>query len=333
MRNHLPVRLRRAMREMNRNLNVRNFGLRSRDVGRALISAYRLKGNGKATNATVKTALIAFKVYLKNEFNINDLRKVNRSHVLAFASNLNDKFERGEISASTAQNYLSPVNVALENARLDQSCKVDGVRSAGLPSRSGIADRYKGVTLEQHERAKSLVSERLSVQLDLQRELGLRLKESCLINAKATLEQALLEGKVDIIYGTKGGRLRTLNIESHSQIETLQRAAILQGKNYSLIPEKQTWSQYQAQVYRDISNTGINFHAERHHFANDLYEKIVGCESPVKARISHTQRHIYMADKLAVSLLKAKQIDIEARLYIAKALGHSRVSISNNYLG
>lgn len=50
---------------MNRNLNVRNFGLRSRDATRALMTAYQMKGNGYASNATVQSALRTFTRFLK----------------------------------------------------------------------------------------------------------------------------------------------------------------------------------------------------------------------------------------------------------------------------
>lgn len=318
---------------MNRNLNVRNFGLRSRDVTRALITAYQIKGNGYASNATVKSALRAFSGYLKENYDIKDLRKVERKHVLTFANQLNDRYERGEISASTAQNYLSPVNVAMENARLDRKCRVNAVRDSGLPTRTGITSTDHSATLKTHKNTLQNVSSRLGIQLSLQRELGLRFKESCLINAHQALEQSLNSQSVHIEYGTKGGRVREVPIHSQSQIEALTRAAKIQGKNSSLLPKNQTWAQYQSQSYREISELPYHFHQERHHYANAMYERLMGAKSPVQNQIAHNQHHNYLANTLGILLIEAKDRDLYVRSCIAQNLGHSRVSITNNYLG
>ena len=318
---------------MNRNINARNFGLRSRDATRALITAYQLKGNGYTSNATVKSALRSFTEYLKGNYGIKDLRQIEREHVLSFANHLNDRFERGEISASTAQNYLSPVNVAMENARLDSKCRVEGVREAGLATRSGIATQEHSAALNAHQNALQSVSERLGVQLDLQRELGLRLKESCLLDAKQALNQALTKQNVHIEQGTKGGRPRQVSIHAQSQIDALQRAVRIQGKDSSLIPEHQTWAQYQSQVYRELASQALHCHQERHHFANAMYERLMGVKSPVQSNVSHQSHHAYLASVLGISKSEAKIRDEQVRLAVAEALGHSRISITNNYLG
>lgn len=318
---------------MNRNLNVRNFGLRSRDANRALMTAYQMKGNGYTSNATVQSALRAFTQFLKENYDIKDLRKVEHFHVKGFAEQLNERYERGEISASTAQNYLSPINVAMENARLDTKCRVEGVKEAGLPTRIGVTTQDHSATLSAHQNALQSVSERLGVQLDLQRELGLRLKESCLLNAREALNQALTKQNVHIELGTKGGRSRQVPIHAQSQIEALQRAVMVQGKESSLIPETQTWAQYQSQVYRNLGSQSLHCHQERHHFANAMYERLMGVKSPVQSGISHQSHHAYLASMLGISKSEAKSRDEQVRLCVAEALGHSRISITNNYLG
>ncbi|MBE4219096.1 integrase, partial [Vibrio parahaemolyticus] len=82
-------------------------------------------------------------------------------------------------------------------------CRVEGVREAGLPTRTGIATQDHSATLNAHQNALQSVSERLGGQLDLQRELGLRLKESCLLDARQALNQALTQQSVHIKQGTK----------------------------------------------------------------------------------------------------------------------------------
>ena len=318
---------------MQRNMNVRNFGLRSRDATRALIAAYQIKGNGYGANSTVKTALSHFTNHVKDHFGIKDLRDIKREHVLSYASMLNEKFEREELSASTAQNYLSPVNVALENARLDRVCRVDAVREAGLPTRSGIAVEDRSASKSQHDHAVNKLPDHLGIKLELQREIGLRFKESCLIDAQAALLQAQEKGKVTIENGTKGGRPREVAIHAPSQIKALQRAAEEQNKSRSLVPSEQTWSQYQSLSYREMINVGISFHQERHAYANARYTQLTGCKSPVQAKVPHREHIEHMAKTLNISIDRAKHLDIEARKKVSGELGHSRISITNNYLG
>ncbi|TKE77768.1 integrase [Vibrio sp. F12] len=319
--------------KMNRNMNARNFGLRSSNMGRALITAYQLKSNGDNTKNQCKTALNDFVQHLK-EHGVNDLKKVERSDVLSYAQSLNERFEKGELSASSAQNYLSKVNVAMENARLDKACRVEGVKESGLPNRTGIASQDHSVTQEQHNQALELLSPRLSAQLELQRTMGLRFKESSLIDAKGALQHAKETGVIKIEFGTKGGRYREFNINNQEQIRALERAAEIQGEHRSMIPNELSWKQYQNQCNREIQKSGIKFHGERHHYANQRYEALTGVKSPVRAELSHGNPHLnHLAQQREITLTEAKQLDQSARLQIAQELGHGRIGITNNYLG
>ena len=133
--------------------------------------------------------------------------------------------------------------------------------------------------------------------------------------------------------GTKGGRPRELDITRDSQISALQRCADIQKNDYSMIPTAQTWAQYQTNAYHQIAKTNIRFHQERHHYANERYLQLTHCKSPVAAGVEHTKHVDHLANKLQISKNEARALDKEARLQIARELGHSRVSISNNYLG
>lgn len=314
-------------------MTARNFGLKTKNVTRALVTAYQLKSNGDNSKNNCKSALSDFAKHLKEQ-GINDLRRVQKEHVMSYADKLSERYENGDISASTAQNYLSSVNVAMENARLDRKCHVDGVREANLPNRTGIATDYKGVTQTEHDNASKTLSERLRAQLNLQRELGLRFKESSLLDAHRALKHAETTKMIRIEYGTKGGRSREFAVSSAKQIEVLRRAAQVQGGDRSLIPKDLSWAQYQTRCYRELKNTEIRFHGERHHFANARYEALTGVQSPVQAGISHgAEHHQFIAEKLSISLSEAKLLDEAARLQVSQELGHSRVSITNNYLG
>lgn len=316
----------------NRNMNVRNFGLGSRDMGRALLTAYRENGNSFASNQLAKNNLKNFADFVKTEFEIKDLRKLERSHVEAYAAHLNARFETGEVAGDRIRNQLSHLNQALENARRDQTLRLSA-KDAGFPSKSGISTHDKSVPQYVHEAAKSTISERLSVQLDLQRAIGLRFKESCLIDAKNVLAEAQATGVIAISSGTKGGRDREIPVTSEQQLQALQRAAEIQGSWRSLVPENQSWSEYQAEAYREIRSTNVLFHGERHAYANSRYETLVGLPTPVQAGIPHRERHTFIAKELGISIEEAKAVDHAARMQVSRELGHSRIAITNSYLG
>jgi hypothetical protein len=318
---------------MDRKMNARNFGLRTSNVERALITAYQLKNNGDNTKNQCKTALKDFAQHLKGE-GINDLRKVDKCNVMSYAQSLNERFENGDLSASAAQNYLSKVNVSMENARLDKACHIQGVKEAGLPNRTGIAAQDHSVTQDQHHQALEALSPRLSAQLELQRTMGLRFKESCLIDVHNTLKHAQKTGNIRIESGTKGGRPREFPMNNKEQMTALERASEIQGKQRSMIPTELSWKQYENQCHREIQKTGIKFHGERHHYANERYEALTGVKSPVRSGLSHGKvHHQYIATQLKVTLSEAKEINKLVRLQIAQELGHGRVGITNSYLG
>ena len=210
-------------------MNANNFGLGNRDVARAMLNAYKSLGSSFASVQAAKSAYNAFSAHLK-ENGIKDLREVEKTHVASFTGFLEGK------SASTIQNYISFVNQAMSVARLDDKCHVNAVRDLGVENRTGINTEDKSISTVQHEQWKSAVGERLGVQLDLQRALGLRFKESCLINARQSLQEAIEKRAVTISEGTKGGRDRIVPITSEKQLEVLSRASEVQGEDRSMIP-------------------------------------------------------------------------------------------------
>lgn len=317
---------------MKRNLNARNHGLGNRDIARALSNAYKVSGNGMNSNHITKTAFKVFSNYCKAE-NVKDLRKLTHEHVKAYAEHLLEKHENGDLSVSTIHNYLSPINRALEVAKLSNSHTVHAVRDAGFPSRSGISQYDKSISAELHQSVKNDVSERLAVQIELQRELGLRFKESCLIDAKATLSHAMKNGKIKIEDGTKGGREREFSITSAQQITVLEKAAEIQKTDRSLVPASMSWNDYRNECYRATNKHNHKFHGERHHFANERYSVLVGAQSPVRAGVTHCEHIEYLALQLDISKSEAREIDQRARMQVSVELGHGRISITNSYLG
>lgn len=270
------------------NPDAKNFGLLSRDMGKAGLNALKEDMQSRGSIATMSDRFNQFASYARSELNIRDMRQLERSHVQQYAEHLKERFEGGEINAATAQNYLSAVNRVMEIARGDQALRVEPVRQAGLPQRSGICTESHAVPQEKHEQAISQVSDRLAAQMELQRALGLRFEESCKMDATRALSQAMLRGAVSVSEGTKGGRDRIVPVTSERQIQALKNASEIQGDHRSLIPSNQTYREYQQQCYRE---SPIPFHGERHTYAHDRYQGITGQPCPVSAGIEHGKAH------------------------------------------
>lgn len=323
------------MRSERANPNARNFGLKSRDMGKAGLNALREGMKSFSSIATIHDRWNRFATWVRSEHGVRDMRNVEQGHLLAYGAHLLDRFEAGQLSASTAQNYLSAVNRVMELARGDRQVRVDPVREAGLPKRSGIAtaETARAVTQEGHDSAVSALPPRLAALLELQRNLGLRFEESAKIDAGRALQQAL-GGAVMIRDGTKGGREREIPITSQSQVEALRTATAIQGRDRSMIPADRSYVEFRQEAYQEMRGKSITFHGERHHYAQERYRVLIGAECPVRAGVAHGRaHHSYLAKRLGVSVRVAKMLDGEVRAEIARELGHGRIDVTNSYLG
>jgi hypothetical protein len=190
-----------------------------------------------------------------------------------------------ELSALTisVKAAIAAVNVVLSLARGDYLLRVTAVGDAGLASRSGIAKEDKSVSIANHLAAVGRASSVVAVLLELQRELGLRFEESVKIDAQKAYAQALDKGLVSITAGTKGGRVREVPIISNSQLNALKSAADYQQfyKIKSMIAAGQTYIDFRHAAYNEVRVLSINFHGERHAYAIQRYQTLVGVGAPV----------------------------------------------------
>ena len=315
----------------------RNFNLGSRDMGRAgqaaLNDAAQAGAVSFSTAATQGERWGQFADFAREELGVKYMEKVTPEGVIAYGERLQEKVEAGEMSAATAQNYVSAVNSVMAIATEGKWSSVSPTRDCGIDQRSGIATENRAISEAQHDELKAGVGERLGALLDLQRELGLRFEESAKINAAAALTEAKETGQVSIEAGTKGGLERTVPA-SQEAVSALERATAIQGKDRSMIPSEQSYASFQAESYRELREAGGNgFHCERHAFAQERYEALTGAPAPVVEGWGRDERFERLADALGVSVDEAKAIDQEARQQVAEELGHGRIEVTNAYLG
>ena len=313
-----------------------NFGLGSRNITIAAKNALSRAGKSFSSIATISQRFSHFATFAKETANIKIMEQIKRDDVLAYAKELAEKVNNGQMAAATAQNYLSAVNVVLSLARGDYGLRVTAVGDAGLASRSGIAKFDKSVSIADHLAAVGKASPVVGLMLEIQRELGLRFEESAKIDAVKAYAQAVEKGVVSITAGTKGGRVREVPITLNRQIVALKAAAEYQGfhKIKSMIATGQSYKDFRNNCYNEIRGLGVAFHGERHAYAINRYQSLVGVAPPVVVGIRKPSEHIaYIAKTLGISVKDAGSLDYSARLKISFELGHCRTSVTRSYLG
>jgi hypothetical protein len=307
----------------------RNYGAGTRDMARAGRFFSKQRSESYSTQATLSQRFGQFVDWAKQN-GISRLEQISKETLQAYA----DHLKSSDLSASSQQNRLSAVNVIISQARGDDSVRLTG-KEAGLTTRSGVATEYKG-HVERGE-----LSDRTQAIVDLARSFGLRFEEASKLDARSALEEAQKNGYVTIASGTKGGQSREVPISSEKQIETLKKAAEIQGKDRSMISSNKTYAEHQRESYRETSN----FHAERHAYANERYsdlmrEKLgIEIKSPVLSDKpegqSWSQYIASQAHAQGVSITPeiAREFDREVRLEISEELGHHRIDIVSSYIG
>lgn len=257
----------------------------------------------------------------------------------------------GLLAISTAQNRISAVNTVMKYATYGNWCSVsptaksncdtnkpaniptistcenlrsvkpEGKKGCGIKKRSNIRKTSPcGMDREQLlEDISDMDTNNIAVVM-LMRDLGLRSKEASLLNTEIALDQALRNGYIEIIKGTKGGRPRRLEDISSTQIETLQYAANAQGKRRNLITGEQSWKEWSEGTLRNIrealqSKNVSRLHELRAAYACGRYKMLTGYDAPI------------LGGKAP------KSLDRRARLIIAEELGHGRIDVTNSYLG
>lgn len=320
-------------RHERKNPNSPNFGLGSRDLSRAGLHALKEGMESFSSISTMHDRWRVFADFAKSELRLHNLKQIEKRHLQIYGANLRERFERGELSAATAQNYLSAVNRVLEIARGDRAVRLDPVRGAGLPQRSGICIESRAVSAEAHQQAVKAVGNRVCALMGLQRALGLRFAESAKIDAARALKQAENHGAVTVRDGTKGGRSRTVPITRPEQLAVLRSAAEIQGRDRSMIPASQSYIQFRNEMYAQIVNTETTYHGNRHYYAQQRYQTLVGVPCPVAAGIPHREHHQHLSSKLGISRGAARELDRAARMQVSNELGHGRIDVTNAYLG
>lgn len=162
----------------------------------------------------------------------------------------------------------------------------------------------------------------VGAQLEVMHAFGLRVTEAILFRPREADRQTY----IDVIYGTKGGRARTVLIRSTEQRAALDRAKAVAARTDrgSLVPRGKKPGQALNRLYYVMkvlgltkSQLGVTAHGLRHAHANDVYEIVAGEPSVVRGG----------------SRLLDRAVEEAARRAVTQDLGHARLGITASYLG
>lgn len=254
-------------------------------------------------------------------FKLDDVHQFKGRHVQALTQHWSEK----NLKPATIQNRISVLRTF--SSWIGKEGMVEASQNY-LPkeevTRSSIATEdkswsAKNINADEVIQRVSAKDQLVGLQLEFQKEFGLRVKESILLKPALADKSTFLA----VNLGTKGGRDRTVPIVTDSQRELLNRAKSLVG-NRSLGDPTKNLQQLQNRYYKVVReagitrDNGITSHGLRHQYASDRYQTIAGEASPVRGgSLSKTDR----------------EADCMARLSLSEELGHSREDVTTHYLG
>ncbi len=314
---------------------------------------------------------------------IRHLKNLDESKVLEIAEKIAEKVALEEIAGKTGATYISALNQIVDYANFyfDKDLKSLNYSDFDIHKETNYADR--AISEQQHQNFQNFLQENfekgeqfqaLSLAVELQREFGLRFRESAGLNEK-TIAKALQTGKLELGRQdwTKNARERTLEVQTEAQREALQKtqnflensgktnlAGAENAKSYREISRFRAFADSVRTEFSGKTGEKYNYHAERHAYAQRQYsakwEQKTGTaiQSPIQyyserlraqnwngegkfydAVSNHKIKNFleHAMEKTGLEKAEIKKIDKEIRMEISEALGHSRLDITNTYLG
>lgn len=260
------------------------------------------------------------------QFDIKKMEDVSWDVVWQYGCEKAVLVDAEEMTPSYAQNLVSAVNSVMSFATRGSWKSVAPVKDCGIQKRSAVRRNPPGaLNWDGYSQACIDVLEKMGPRalavIEFGMFFGLRSKEGSLIDAKKAMREANSHRSVRIVEGTKGGRPRDVPIISEKQMEVLERAAISQGSDYSMIPPELSWENWVGgplRKTRDLVNkaTGGGLHDLRAAYACERYFAVTGHLAPC-----------------AGGRIQDRAVDLAARLTIARELGHCRVDVVAEYVG
>jgi site-specific recombinase XerD len=234
---------------------------------------------GSAIEGKIETTLNT----LRETTGVRGLKQIESQVIEAYVSTLQDRVQEGSLSRHTAETYVSALNRIIEysNHFLGKNLESISQSQFGL-TRGSFQYVDRSVSKNTHEAFLSFLNQNndikaqsLKYSVELQREFGLRLRESLAIK-QTTIQQALSVGYLHLTGqdGTKNGRSRDIPIRTIEQKKLLKSIANFQKENNlkSLAPtthlrEQYSFSKNMQNAFNKSNSDYFHYHGERHAYA------------------------------------------------------------------
>ena len=278
----------------------------------------------------------------ENGYGVQKWQNISNKHV---ASVVQSWREQG-LSDKTIKEYLAGVRAvasAYGNDKISSNNADFGLeRGTSSPTnidKSANEQVYREV-VEKLANSSDINEQRLSVQIEYMRELGLRHEEARKLDAINAERQYSPSGQqyIRITDGTKGGKERWVPV-SERAAQALERGAALQkehGTKNLMDPKmsERQWERFAYRTARELGMTRANnctFHNLRHSFAQELFRAKAGFDAPVK--FQSREEFQAAAAKAAGSDWQNKYEQACRSVESALGHGHDRSDIRGTYIG
>ncbi len=228
---------------------------------------------------------------LREITDIDKLKDLDSDKIQTYLDTLYDKLQSGELSSATTSSYVSALNdiINYANEYAGKSLETVSAKDFNL-NRGGFKFHNNIVSQETHNQFLDFLKQQaqtdiraqaLMHSLTLQRELGLRLRESIRITKEA-ISQALTTNvlRLDKSDGTKNGQARDIPLSYKSQKEALKNTLnfIKEHEFKALIPntsfkEQRNYAQNIRAAFERATGIDIQYHGERKFFLNQEVKK------------------------------------------------------------
>ena len=312
----------------------RNYGY-GRTLKFAIRNLFRDKfGDGNhSTRRSHVARLGRFEAFLK-ESGVKDLRQISVEDLENYASLIGEECELGELSVSYGNNLISSGNVLVElltngTARTVSPSEFAGRRSyVRTTAPSGFDESEYRTAIEGLIGAGEI---RLALMVGICRLAGARFREASLLPLRPARQSANDSREIVISMGTKGGCGRKFprRIEVPELLVNLLNSPETNREWATVIPENMNYIQWYSLAHREwrrysaMFGLSSKFHDFRAAYACERFERLTGLPAPCLNRPAPTFGDELVSDQLS---------DQEARIVIAKNLGHGRVDVLNSYI-
>lgn len=266
------------------------------------------------------------------DYKVEKWENVTNKHMGAVV----DKWKEDGLSDKTIKEYSSGVRATAsfyDNDRLHKDNSAFGigrVQAVNNVDKSMSDDRFREIS--NNLRSGNDHDRRVDAELHLCRHLTLRHEEARKFNPS---RDVLPDGRVHISAGTKGGKERVLSDISPEGRQAIENAREIAGKG-SLIPPDMTDKQWEKKSYKIMEKAGATgehekFHAARHAYAQERYEKLTG----FPCRVKFESKEDFERSAREIAGDNWKDYDRSARGVIKVEMGHGveRDDVVSQYLG